>query len=474
MKLKTLSTLVFALCAFGTQAKPTAYLPIAMDAQLEQQIDRMFALTTGSPMSKPYALREIDIALRQLKRIDNRLYDSVRIKLKRYRGSDDISRTGVKFTLSNDKEMSVANQRGLTSDEWGQGFFEGIWRPSESTLLQVGLDYRINSSELVNYNTFFSIAGDNLQLDMGYKEHWFSPFKMSSQLISTNAESSPSISLSFAEPLKNWLNFDFELYYSQLEKVEEGILYQDEWHDGRPKLAGTHISIEPMDGWKLGFNRLMHFGGGPREVGFSDIMKAYFDPSGSDNAGNIENGLDGALGDQLASITSLFTFNWSMPTELYFEYGGEDTQGDNNFSFGNQVHSVGIHLPKLTNNIAMRYEFNDWKTKWYTNDIYKFGNSNSGNIYGHFAADQRDDGEESPAQVHALSIDYFADTQSLWQTKFVVIDNKSEDVDKYVKGMEIQILNSRDWQGKRVETQFTYGKDVYDEKYSYLSVSYFW
>ena len=50
---------------------------------------------------------------------------------------------------------------------------------------------------------------------------------MSSQLISTNAESSPSVSLSFAEPLKNWWNFDFELYYSQLEKVEDGILYQD-------------------------------------------------------------------------------------------------------------------------------------------------------------------------------------------------------------------------------------------------------
>lgn len=473
MKLKTLSSLVFALCTFGTQAKPTAYLPIAMDAQLEQQIDRMFALTTGSPMSKPYALREIDIALRQLKRIDNRLYDSVRIKLKRYRGSDDISRTGIKFTLSNDKDMSVANQRGLTSDEWGQGFFEGIWRPSDSTLLQVGLDYRINSSEIVNYNTFFSIAGDNLQLDMGYKEHWFSPFKMSSQLISTNAETSPSVSLSFAEPLKNWWNFDFELYYSQLEKVEDGILYQDEWHDGRPRLAGTHISIEPMDGWKLGFNRLMQFGGGPREVSFSDVMKAYFDPASNDN--NSEDlGKDDELGDQLASVTSLFAFNWGMPAELYFEYGGEDTQGGSNYSFGNQVYSVGVHLPKLTNNIALRYEFNDWKTKWYTNHLYKFGNTNNGNVYGHFAADQRDDGDGVPAQVHALSIDYFSDTQSLWQTKLVVINNESEDVDKYVKGMEIQVLNSRDWQGKRVETQFTYGKDVYDEKYSYLSVSYFW
>jgi hypothetical protein len=313
---------------------------------------------------------------------------------------------------------------------------------------------------------------------MGYKEHWFSPFKMSSQLISTNAESSPSVSLSFAEPLKNWWNFDFELYYSQLEKVEDGILYQDEWHDGRPRLAGTHISIEPMDGWKLGFNRLMHFGGGPREVGFSDIMKAYFDPSGSDNAGNIENGNDGELGDQLASITSLFIFSWGLPIELYFEYGGEDTSGDTSFGnglnvFGNQMFASGIHFPIIAHDFSLRYEYTSWHNEWYTNGIYKFGNTNNGNVYGHFAADQRTFGDETPTDVHVMQIGYTEDVNSLWQLKLTSIINEDSDTD-YTNGTEIQLLNSRQWEKYRVETQITYGKDVFNDNYSYLSMAWFW
>ncbi|SFB78512.1 capsule assembly Wzi family protein [Pseudoalteromonas denitrificans] len=478
MKLKILSSLVLAMCALTVQAKPTAYLPIVMDAHLEQQIDHMFALTTGSPMSKPYALSEIDIALRQLKRIDNSLYDSVRIQLKRYRGSDDISRKGIKFTLNNDKSMGIANQRGLTSDEWGQGFFEGIWRPNDSTLLQVGLDYRIDSGELINYNTFFSIAGDSLQLDLGYKEHWFSPFKMSSQLISTNAESSPSISLGLSKPLSNWWNFDFELYYSQLEEVEQGIKFQEQWHDGRPRLAGTHISIEPFEGWKLGLNRLMHFGGGPRDVSFRDIMKAYFDPAGNDNSDNVNDGNDGELGDQLASVTSLFVFDWGLPSELYFEYGGEDTSGETSLGnglnvFGNQVFASGLYFPVISNDWSLRYEYTSWHNAWYTNAIYKFGNTNNDNVYGHFAGDQRTFGDATPSDIHVMQVGYNEDIHSTWQLKLSRINNKDSDTD-YTAATEVQLLNSRRWQKYRVETQLTFGKDVFDESYSYLSMAWFW
>ena len=35
-------------------ASPTAYLPIGQDPLLEYQIDKMFALTVGTPMAKPY------------------------------------------------------------------------------------------------------------------------------------------------------------------------------------------------------------------------------------------------------------------------------------------------------------------------------------------------------------------------------------------------------------------------------------
>ena len=470
MKLKYLSSLLLVAATWQASAKPSAYLPLYVDAHLEQQVDTMFVLTTGTPMSKPYSFNEIDIALRQLRKVDNGLYDAIRIALKPYRGQDQISRSGLKATMKYDKTVAIANQRGLQSDEWGQGFFEGVWRPSESTLVQIGVDYRFSSGDLVAYNTFFSVAGDTLQLDIGYKEHWFSPFKYGAQLISTNAKTSPSVSLGFSQPLADWWNLDFELFYAKLDKVKQGIESQGEWHDGRPRIAGTHLSIEPLEGWKIGLNRILHFGGGPREVSTNDIIKAYFDPGGNDN----KHGDDEELGDQLASVTSSFNFNWVTPTELYFEYGGEDTDQYSNYGFGNTSFNSGIYLPKLTSNWSVRYEYSSWNTRWYTNSIYKFGNTNDGAVYGHFAGDQRVFSDGTRSQIHVVDVGYSENIQSSWHFKVTRINNEDSQVADYTPSLEFQLSNSRKWQEYRVESQLTYGTDVFDEKYGHLSVAWFW
>lgn len=469
MKLKYLSSLLLVLASLQVHAKPSAYLPLNIDAHLEQQVDIMFVLTTGTPMSKPYSFNEIDIALRQLRKVDNGLYDAIRIALKPYRGQDQISRSGLKATMKYDKTVAIANQRGLQSNEWGQGFFEGVWRPSESTLVQIGLDYRFSSGDLVAYNTFFSVAGDSLQLDVGYKEHWFSPFKHSAQLISTNAKTSPSVSLGLSQPLEDWWNFDFELYYSQLQKVKKGIGYKGEWHDGRPRVAGTHVSIEPLEGWKIGLNRILHFGGGPRDVSTNDVFKAYFDPAANDTL----IGDDEELGDQLASVTSVFNFNWGTPTELYFEYGGEDTHEYHNYEFGNIVFSGGAYLPKLTDNWSIRYEYTSWHTLWYVNSIYKYGNTNDGAIYGHFAGDQRIFSDAMRADIHVFDLGYSENIDSSWHLKLTSISNEDSVID-YQRSMELQLSNSRKWQEYRIETQLTYGTDVFDDKYGHLSIAWFW
>ncbi len=460
------------LCAATgyAHAKPTAYLPVGYDVNLEQQIDRMFIKTTGTPMAKPYRMSEIDKALGQLKTKDPALHRSITTKLKAYRSNDAVTRAGVTLRYEHDKTTPIANQRGLTTDEWGQVMFEGIWRPNNAMLMQVGLEYRAEAGDLVPYNTFVAIAGEDLQLNVGYKEHWFSPFKTAAQMVSTNAKTSPSISLGMVAPAHNWWNFDFELYYTELESVKEGIQYQGEWYDGSPRVAGTHISFEPVQGWKVGLNRIMQFGGGPREVDFKDVFDAFFDPAGSDNSYSEEE-RDTELGDQLASLTSTFYFDWGMPAEFYFEYGGEDTQGGSNYSLGNQVTSFGLYLPQLTSSIAARYEYNKWKTSWYTNGLYRYGNTNDGFVFGHYAGDRRIFGDGVPAEVHALVLDYQQDMDSLWQLKLTMQDNDSE---RYTGAQELQILNSQIIDGYRVETQLTYGNDVFDESYGHASVSLYW
>jgi hypothetical protein len=48
-------------------AAPTVYLPIGSDRHLDLQIDRLFAQTGGTPLTKPYAISEIQLALEKIK-----------------------------------------------------------------------------------------------------------------------------------------------------------------------------------------------------------------------------------------------------------------------------------------------------------------------------------------------------------------------------------------------------------------------
>ncbi|QPL43428.1 hypothetical protein IT970_02890 [Pseudoalteromonas sp. A41-2] len=479
--IKATAISVLLSCSSPLLATPTAYLPIGMDAQLDHQLDTLFALTSGTPMTKPYRLAEVEYALNELENKAPSLAAAIRAKIKPYQREDAITRVGLKFQVDGDTTKKIANQRGLSSDEWGQGFFEGIWRANDYTLVQVGVDYRAKQNKFVNYNTFVSFAGDDLQLNVGYKEHWFSPFKHSAQIISTNAKTAPSISLGMVQPAHNWWNFDFELYYSELEHVENGILYQGELHSGTPKLAGTHFSIEPLSGWKIGINRMMQFGGGPREVDAGDVFDAFFDPAGNDNS-ELAGGPDNELGDQFASITSTINFDFGFPTELYFEYGGEDTKEHQNYQFGNIAYSIGAFFPQITDTVALRYEHTNMHSLWYENYIYPtFGNTVDGFVVGHFAADQRYFGDGVPSQTHVLELSYLESLSSLWVAKLTSIKNESNyhyDIGGYSKeyesAIELQLSNTRQLNEHTLETTLTYGEDVFGENYTWLSVALYW
>ena len=137
---------------------------------------------------------------------------------------------------------------------------------------------------------------------------------------------------------------------------------------------GTHVNIEPITGWKLAFNRLLQFGGGPRKVTLGDIVKGFVDPASNDNSHSADE-RDSELGDQLASITTSYRLDRGFPVEIYAELAGEDTQGQSNFSLGNQATGFGVYIPRINDNTAFRYEYNRFKTGWYTNHNYMYGKS---------------------------------------------------------------------------------------------------
>jgi hypothetical protein len=477
--MRPLSGLLLFLIAFNamqTMAAPTAYLPIGADPRLERQVDKMFALTTSAPLTKPYRIKQIVASLERVRAAHPPLYRAIRDGVEPYLSDAELVSAGIRLTVDADHPSTLPNDRGLSSTEWAEVSVDGIWRPSPTLLVQGGMSYRAEAGTLVNYNTFASAGLGRFQLDVGYKEHWWSPFDHSAMLISSHARTSPSVSLSFSEPLENYWNANFEIFYSQLDQVEEGIRWQGSYYDGKPNLVGTHFSIKPFQGLQLGFNRILQLGGGPRNLGFGDALKAFVDPVGEDNLAAPER----EAGDQLASITGqLDMFLRGKPFELYFEHAGEDTVNNSNYKFGNQGHSVGFFFPELTQSLALRYEWNRWKSAWYLNGMYKYGNTNYGNVFGHFAGDQRVFGEGVPSQVHTVSVDYFGSQNDFWQLKLGMIDNDSDiggvptSVD-YEAGYNVELFNVRNWRGYRLETQLTLGRSVFDKGYQHLSVSLFW
>lgn len=484
MKLKTaILTCLGMLVSTPTFAAPTAYLPLGSDPLLEYQIDQLFSLTTGTPSRKPYRINDVYQALRYVRVSDPDLYRSISSKLKVYQSKDGITRQGVKATISSGEEDKLANERGNTSKEYLQLAFEGIWRGTENTLMQVGLEYRVKQSELVPYNTFVAYSLGNIQVDAGYREHWLSPFKHFGQIFSNNAKSSPSLSISLVSPLNNWWNFDAEVFYSELDYVENGFYYEGKPVSGTPQLAGSRFSIEPMDGWTIGFNRMMQFGGGPRPVSFGDVMKAFFDPAGQDNRGLTGGGFDSELGDQWASLTSHHQFTDWFNAEVYFEYGGEDTSGHKNYQFGNLVMNGGLYLPKLTQQSTLRYEYSTMNTRWYINELYfKNGNAIDGFVIGNFAADNRLFGDNNPVQAHVLEWVYNSDMQSQWRVKYTTTRNRNEenqgyDDIEYVykhQAHELEVVRSEQWQGNQVEAKLAAGRDVFGENYAWLSLNVYW
>ena len=462
---------IITFVSLTVNAAPTAYLPIGADNYLQDQVDYLFLLTSGNPMKKPYSIASIDHALNQIESSDPSLYQAVNNGLEPYRANNSVSRAGFVVRHSVDEEMPIGNQRGLSSEEYLQAFAEGSWRPNPNTVVQTGIEYRADSSSLVPYNTFVGFSKGNLQLDLGYREHWYSPFSFSSQLISNNAEMGPSITLSTISPIERFWQANVELFYTRLDKVKDGVRYLDQWYDGSPHLVGTHLSLSPTESWTLGFNRIFQFGGGPREVDIADLFNAFFNPVKHDNSFSAEE-RPTEVGDQLASITSSYQLNSRMPIEIYAELAAEDTRDHSNFDLGNQAINFGVFLPKISDKFAIRYEFNRFQKGWYINHMYAFGNTNKGYVFGNYIADQRDLHHAIPAVANKISLDYASSTTQGWTALLSTINQ--QDDSRYDTAYEIKIEHRRKLKQNPIKASITLGRSVYAENYGQLEASIFW
>ena len=200
-------------------------------------------------------------------------------------------RTGVEFTsvsaaaTSGSSNTVLPNQHGEKAQSPYEVAGAAYLQPNSYMLLNVGgVAYQGRATPT---GTMLSLGFDWAQLDIGWRDHWWSPMTDSAMLISTEAPTMPSITLSNYRPLTR-LGFQYETFIARMSESDRIELpltgSTPEFTRGYPKFGGIRVGIEPVSGWALSAQRVVIWGGGAAGgQSFTDILKAMFRPGAGAN-----------------------------------------------------------------------------------------------------------------------------------------------------------------------------------------------
>jgi hypothetical protein len=464
-KLSLLALLLLSAC-YVNAAGVSPYLPINSNTILENEIERL-GVSAGIPdLTKPYNLATVVHYLEKVKRSHPILYRRLKHALKPYLASLTLSHA--KLELSHGDNAKVRpNGRGYTTKDNATLSLRANWQAAD--WLGVYLGAEISEELKQPSGSMLSMGTDWAQLDIGYKDYWLSPFQGSAQLLSTNAETLPSFSLSNNLPIKFYGRaFNYEVFLAQLSK--QPVLFNDVYSNNKgPLLSGFHLSFQPTPWWTLGATRIFQFGGGERDLNAKTIIKAFFDPRGADN----DAAVDEESGNQIASISSRIYFDGRLPFSFNLELAGEDTSNNKAYQLGNTALTVGLYFPYfLADNISLTYEYASWQNGWYTNNVYQQGFTNEGNILGHWAMQaQHDSGTAAPGKSHFLKSHWQTSWQHLVSVSIRGAEHQSHQYDDY---WDIDIDYSFPVNEHLFSVGAYFGKDNFGESFAELSISAQW
>jgi hypothetical protein len=389
------------------------------------------------------------------------LCEEVRRYLARYMRNWSVTEVSVQGSTSSGNEETLPNRHGLTTESAWQASVRGYYQPFDHALLSLGaVAYE---GETVPTGSMLSVGFSRAQLDIGYRDHWWSPMSDSSMLIGTQASTMPSVTLSNYVPLTRF-GLHYEAFVASMSE-SDAIQVAGNSTSGRPRLAGFHASIEPASGWALGVSRLLQYGGGERPGSFSDLLKAFFDPSRYDNTNPNLTG-DQQFGNQVASFTSEFLFPGRTPFSVYYEYAGEDTSYGRNYLLGNSALSAGIRFPRLWRRFELTYEISEWQNAWYVNGVYGDGLTNDGHVIGHWGGDSRAPGDAVGALSQMVRIGWQPKFGGTLDLRLRTLRNESYLAVDYERAYNATLRYSYPVGQFDVGAEVFAGKDVFGESFS--------
>lgn len=463
--MKRTSTAVFLLLLLTPAVVPargvSPWLPLNLEPEIERQIERVLILADDPVLTRPLAAARVLDALPRACAIDPVLCAEVRRYLARFAPASGLVLASAEVSAASGADRAVPDRHGLGT--------ESVWNLAAGAYVQPS-DYAILSLGAVAYEgeatptgSLLSVGVSRAQLDVGFRDHWFSPLTDASMLIGTEAATMPSVTLSNYDPLTR-LGLRYEAFVAEMSESDR-IAWHGGFTRGKPRLTGLHLSAEPVPGWSIGLNRLMQFGGGARgRTSLRDVFDAFFKPASYDNVDASE--IDRQFGNQLASISTRFVFPGEPRFAVYFEYAGEDTSRGRSYLLGNAALLGGITVPRLFGRFDLTYEASEWQNAWYVHSIYEDGLTNDGHVLGHWGGDQRLRGDGVGAQAHMLRLGWDPHFGGSFEVKLRTLKNEDYSGVRYVRGYDATLRYSRQLAQLRVGAEVFAGRDVFGEDFS--------
>jgi len=440
------------------------YLPLNLEPEIESQIERVLILADKPVMTRPIAAATVLDALPKACRVDQELCQRVRRYLQRYMHTEGIARASV-------EGAATGGRGGNTVDPNRYGMQENAnWDASAQVYAQLG-SYVLVDAGAVAYEgktdftgSMISLGFEYAQLDLGYRPHWFSPMTDSSMLMSTEAATMPSVTLSNYQPISPF-NLHYELFGATLSRSDR-IVLGDGLTSGKPRLTGFHLDAEPASGWSIGVNRLFQYGGGA--IGgdsWKHGLKSLFTPS----AGRQTDVAAQQVGNQQASFTSSLLFPGRVPFSVYFEYAGEDTSRGKSYLLGNSALSAGIHFPRLWHRFDLTLEASEWQNAWYVHSVYLDGLTNYHRVIGNWFGDQRLFNDDVGGRSGSMMLGYEPPFGGLFQLRYRMLQNEDYTGQHYSTYHDVSLTYSRPLLGVIVGGTLEGGRDVFGANYSRIA-----
>jgi hypothetical protein len=453
---------LFVVAMLGTTAEArgvSPYLPVDISPEIERKIERVLILADQPFLRRPFAAATVRDALPAACEVDAVLCEDVRRYLTSLTRTAGITYATLTASSGSGADTALPVSHGMTSQSNYDAAIAAYWQPGASFLVTAGvLAYE---GEATPTGTVVSFGLDVAQFDVGYRDRWWSPAMGNAMLLSTQAATMPSVTISNYRPLTR-AKLRYEAFVARMSE-SSSIAVGTGTTAGHPQLAGLHLSIEPFPGWSLGVSRVMQYGGGEREDSFGDLLDAFFNPADKDNA---PAGSTDEFGNQVASLTSQFVVGEPLPFAIYFEYAGEDTSTLSNFRLGNTALSAGIMFPQLGDRFSATVELTEWQNGWYVHHLYADGLRHEGRVLGHWGGDWRqlNDGVGAQSAFARLNVDRILGGEI--EASYRQIDNEDYTSGNYETARQIDARYSRPWGQMFVGGEITVGSDVFGESYS--------